>query len=233
MDSHIATSTEADKAPRKKLKRILLIILGIFLIIFLVILYSIYCFYRDVNDDSMMDEIRAEMNASSSVNSTRSNEAVPILESERKQEQVQLAGNPLIDFLGMKEEEIKARFGEPEETGFWKGADYYSYSSDQDMLVFFAEDLPGVVVGLSYFGLEEIMGTRVGMSMEEIKSVLGPPDYEGYDESYTPPEYSYYYQFQGMGIPGDSGRNDLEIIFNSSSEHGPVNYIDIFCKQLL
>lgn len=231
MDSRIAVDNDVKRAPRSKTKRVLLIVMIVILVLAGLVLYAFYWFYRDMHDDTLMEEIRREMAASQNIEpDNRVNETDPVQENNDQQIMTQLADHPLMAFLGMKEAEVVTRFGEPEETGFWKGANYYSYSDSQNMLFFFANDLPGVVVGLSYFGPERIAGTGVGMTMDEIKSVWGEPDSKYYDEEYTPPDYSYYYRFPGMGLQGTSGRNDLEIVFSGSSEQGPVNYIDIFCK---
>ncbi len=231
---NVLTTPETDKTPRQKYKLVLITILGFFLLLLAGVFYSIYSFYRDYNDDSLMDEIRAELAGESDVYSNTSVPSglrtAPASETKENRTLTQLATNPLIAFLGMKEAEIKSRFGEPEDTGFWKGANYYSYSANHDILFFFADDLPGVVVGISYLGPEEILGIRVGMTMEEVRTILGEADYEGYDEDYTPPEYSYYYKFPGINTLENSERKELELIINTSSPHDPINYLDIFCK---
>lgn len=225
----VLTKPAAIRYRRKTLKIVLFSVLGVVLILLAGVFYSIHSFFRDYNDDSLMEEIRAELGGDANTYATRSTGDVAV-STDDNEVKGKLAQNPVTAMLGIKKEEITSRFGEPEDTGFWKGANYYSYSDGRDFLVYFADDLPGVVVGISYFGPQEILGAKVGMTMEEIKSVLGEPDYEGCDQDCTPPEYSYGYKFQGAGIPGADGRNDLEIIFNTSSEEDPINYIDIFSK---
>lgn len=227
------STPDKKKTPRPIRRMVLSTLLGFCLLVVAIGIYSGCCYYRDMNDNSLMDEIRTELGKDADIHSVSENSSEAVTASasdERMQMKKQLMKHPLIAFLGMKEAEIKNRYGEPEEIGNWKGAQYYSYSTQHDMLFFFAEDLPGVVIGISYFGTEEILGTRVGMTMDEIKSILGNADNEGFDNDYTPPEYSYYYKFTGLNILANSGRKDLELVFYTSSPQDPINYVDIFCK---
>jgi len=65
------------------------------------------------------------------------------------------------------------------------------------------------------------------MAMEEVRLILGEPDFEGYDYSYTPPEFSYYFWFGEVELPRLNRLVSLELIIYSYSPDDEVSYIDI------
>ena len=154
----------------------------------------------------------------------------PVHEDESTAEQ--LKDNEIAALLGKSMEEIMELYGEPELIDFYSASWYHSYIDSHGILFYYSEELAeeDIVVGISLVKDSDILGTRVGMTVSEVKSILGNPFDEGYDEAYSPPYYLLCYLFEGVHQCGIKGRQDVEIYFYASSPDAAVEYIDIYCK---
>ncbi len=214
------------------------ILVAVLTIIFLVVVYNRFAAdfnVRETLQEILQQELNLEPDRDIDSEDNGSNQQTtapvdPVQEEESIEEQ--LRNNEIIALLGKSMEDIKQRYGEPEFIDFYSGSWYHSYIDPHGILFYYSEELPeaDVVVGISLVNDSDIMGTRVGMSVTEIKGVLGIPFDEGYDEAYSPPDYLLYYKFEGVHQCGISGRKDLEIYYYASSPDSTINYIDIYCK---
>ncbi len=223
-------------SPLRKIKLALYILIMGLLLFWGVTLYSSYQLSKDYEEDPLFAEFRAELTALAEMKQANDSPLVPALavEEDANDEKALEGGeeiNPtepaIAVYIGMSDRDIVARFGEPEDKGFWKGAEYYDYIYSQDLMFYFNQGLPGEVTGLSYTGEDFVLGTKVGMTGKEIRAVLGPPDYEGYDHGYSPPIYSYFYTIENLAGSALNVTADLNLVFNTYSPDEPVNYIDI------
>ncbi len=223
-------------SPLKKIKLALYILIMGLLLFWGITLYSSYRLNKDYDEDPLFAEFRAELSALAEMKQANGSPIIPALAAEEDTieekaleggEEISPAGPAIATYIGMSDHDIVARFGEPEDTGFWKGAGYYDYIYSQDLMFYFSQGLPGEVTGLSYTGEDLVLGTKVGMIGEEIRAVLGPPDYEGYDHGYSPPIYSYFYTIENLAGSALNAQADLDLVFNTYSPDEPVHYIDI------
>ena len=236
-------SQRQDKPQNKKGKGCLIFLIGSLLVVVLTIIFLWVVYNRfaaDLNfretlqeilrQESILDEDRDFDSEHNGSNQQITTPVDPVKEEESIEEQ--LRNNEVIALLGKSMDEIKQRYGEPEFIDFYSGSWYHSYIDNHGILFYYSEELPeaDVVVGISLVNDSDIIGTKVGMTVSEIKRVLGTPLDEGYDEAYSPPDYLLYYRFEGVHQCGISGRKDLEIYYYASSPDSTINYINIYCK---
>jgi hypothetical protein len=79
-----------------------------------------------------------------------------------------------ITFKDTREKVIK-ELGEPDEITTWQGSDLYIYNNIGIYIDPTEEKVTGLTAGEGY----RTYGIKIGMTAEEIKNVLGEPDYEG------------------------------------------------------
>lgn len=221
---------EKRKPKKKKGKGCLIFLVGIlFLVVFLAI--SFWVVYsrlaEDFNFRAVLQEILQEYSIMESDWDPEQNGS-----NQKESIEEQLRNNEFILLLGKSLGEIKQRYGEPEAIDFYSGSWYHSYINTHGILFYYSEELSetDVVVGISLANDSDILGTRVGMSVAEVRKVLGNPAWEGYDETSSPPDYVLSYRFEDANQCGISGRKDLDIYYCASSPDSIIKYIDIYCK---
>lgn len=104
--------------------------------------------------------------------------------------------------FGTSREKVYSLMGEPEEIMPWQGADLYVFGNfgvymDPDI-----EEVIGLTAGQGY----KTYGVEIGMTEDEIRSILGQPDSAGditesgfYGIDYDAGDYVIAFEFQGPG----------------------------------
>ena len=77
---------------------------------------------------------------------------------------------------------------------------------------------------------KEILGVRVGMTLMEIKSILGVPEDEGLYEEVSPPEYLLVYFLGERSTQGNMA--EIELYFVSYTADSPTFKAEIYGKKL-
>ncbi len=104
------------------------------------------------------------------------------LNPERPALDLDLQGDPALNFLGNSFAEIKELLGEPQEHGYsnWHGPhNYMIYNFEKGPIRFCSPfDVRDKVAVSIFIGAEqEILGAKVGMTFAEIQDILGDPDF--------------------------------------------------------
>lgn len=113
-------------------------------------------------------------------------------ETENKQEKEEVQASKINQFpeasqgkftdLSIKfndtREEVAKKLGDPDEITTWQGSDLYIFGNIGIYIDPSEEKVTGLTAGEGY----RTYGIQIGMSSDEIKEILGKPDYEG--ESY-------------------------------------------------
>ena len=140
-----------------------------------------------------------------------------------------LYDDPILQYLGWKEEDIIQKYGEPDERGITVG-EFFSYSDKNFHFVF--GDLESVelgaekiVTGFSLLPGAEVMGVKVGMTFDEIEDVWGPSRSRGYCEMSQ--LYLMVYFF-GEELEGPIG--EIEFYFYATGDDAPTEISRVIWK---
>lgn len=130
----------------------------------------------------------------------------------------------VLNYLGWTRNEIELRHGKPDIISpHYLGGDEYYYKKLNMTFVFSSNE--GVVNNFFLYPGAKILNVEVGMTFEEIKTILGEPHEEGFSE--YDGEYIMIYMF------GDiiNNEGEVELWINKEKEGGPTNRIDVFWKK--
>lgn len=125
-------------------------------------------------------------------------------------------------YFGKSMEEINGEFGSPHEQGPFEGSECFYYSGDGKQVQFYFWGPPpdGVAVrGIRLSGSgTAVAGVEIGMTVPQIKAVLGAPVFEGHSE--------YYDQVYALIFE----RGELTYYFYTGSETEPTE--SVFIKYI-
>ncbi len=146
--------------------------------------------------------------------------------------QEQLQRNSLVSLLGAHPGEIENIYGAPDDSGNYKGSNYYAYhdaSIQTGFLYPLSVQCPsGKVHGIIHYGEKEFLGVKTGMTFDEIKSILGAPDEEWHSEIYD--EYVLTYQFKDVidiDYTEEQSYNSLNLAFAAEKSGAPIYLIQL------
>ena len=140
-----------------------------------------------------------------------------------------LGTDPVMSLLGQDLDEIERLLGSPDEQGYddWRGPHYYTtfHHEKGAMRIFFPEDIENrFAVSIILGPGRQVLGVKVGMSFEEIETMLGAPDFgpeRGMDDLY----YIDYY----FGEVLDDGMPEVFVSFSAPDLDSPTD--EAFIKR--
>jgi tetratricopeptide (TPR) repeat protein len=118
--------------------------------------------------------------------------------------------------IGTPPSEIIKALGQPNGSDWYNGGQYLWYKS-RDINYIIGGDYQ-TLVGASVGNYELKPGIKPGMSLAELKRILGKPDYEGYSESEG--GYSLLYECSG----------DFNLYFDTADSNGPIYGVQLVYK---
>lgn len=135
--------------------------------------------------------------------------------------------------IGSQTDKIVEEWGQPDENDYFLGGLFFKY--DNENVVFFTdaysdngETIHGQVKCIGFYDMnQEIYGVKLGMTFDEIISVLGKPTYVSTSEQNEESELLY----GSWSITYDTG--DHTVDFVSYTEEGPVETVYLWGKNWL
>ena len=134
--------------------------------------------------------------------------------------------DPLMALLGAPFEEIVQVLGEPDEQGYdeWNGPHKYILFRRANGTIRFCSPEPmreKIAVSIIVEPGQEVLGVRVGMHFNEIRTILGPPDFGpelGMDNRHY---MDYFFGEMGDGVP------KILVSFSAASNDHPTDLVFI------
>ena len=133
--------------------------------------------------------------------------------------------DPVLQYLGWKQEDIIKLYGEPDIRGpiGGPGGDFLHYQEKNISFIFAGDE--GVVNNLDLYPNAEVLGVTIGMTFDEIEKILGPPYWRSYDEYWEGYSMTYWLgeKKEDMG--------EIEIYFDAVSDNAPTEMAAIRWKK--
>ncbi len=186
----------------------------IIIVIFIVFLIGLFLLLRsDDNGDFPIDPVEVGI----------------VISEERRMELEEMKDkefyeDEFLNHLGWVKDELTTKHGSPDsKKEHYLGGHELYYEDMNATFVFFGDE--GVVNNIYLHPGAEFMGTKVGMTFDEIENILGEPVNRGFDEHAR--EYTMYYS---LGDSTEYG-GELEVWISTEEEDGPTDQFSLLWKK--